>query len=252
MDNAPQAGNAMPGEAALAARRLVRTALKASLATLDRESGHPYPSLVLVATEPDGSPILLISRLALHTRNLEADGRAAILFDGTDGLGDPLAGGRVTVSGEVRRTDSLTALRRFLARHASAAGYATFPDFAAYTLTVAKGHFIGGFGRIVGLDAAALTTRIDDAAELVGAEPDIVAHMNSDHADAVALYATELADRPPGDWRMVGIDPAGFDLLHCTNTARIDFTEPVRTPGEARMALVALVKEARSRKARAA
>ena len=252
MDNAPQTSNAMPEEAALAARRLVRTALKASLATLDREAGHPYPSLVLVATEPDGSPILLISRLALHTRNLEKDGRAGILFDGTDGLGDPLAGGRVTVSGEVRRTDSPTALRRFLARHASAGGYATFPDFAAYTLTIAKGHFIGGFGRIVGLDGAALSTRIDDAAELVGAEPDIVAHMNSDHADAVALYATELAGRSPGDWRMVGIDPAGFDLLHCTNTARIEFPEPVRTPGEARLALVALVKEARSRKARAA
>ena len=84
----------------------MRTALKASLATLDRETGHPYPSLVLVATEPDSSPILLISRLALHTRNLDKDGRAAILFDGTDGLGDPLAGGRVTVSGEMQPTQS--------------------------------------------------------------------------------------------------------------------------------------------------
>src|SRR4029450_9544050 len=100
------------------------------------EPGPPYPSLVLVATEPDGSPILMISRLALHTRNLEKDGRAAILFDGTDGLGDPLAGGRVTVSGLMHRTDSPTAVRRFLARHASAQGYAAFPDFAAYTLTI--------------------------------------------------------------------------------------------------------------------
>ena len=161
MEYKPQAEPAqtsMQDDAATAARRLVRTGLKASLATLDRETGHPYASLVLVATEPDGSPILLISRLALHTRNLENDGRAAILFDGTDGLGDPLAGGRVTVSGVVHRTDSPTAVRRFLARHASAQGYSAFPDFAAYALTIAKGHFIGGFGRIVGLDAAALTT----------------------------------------------------------------------------------------------
>jgi heme iron utilization protein len=254
MDSEPQAQTpaSMQDEAAAAARRLVRTALKASLATLDRETGHPYPSLVLVATEPDGSPILLLSRLALHTRNLEADGRAAILFDGTDGLGDPLAGGRVTVSGEVHPTDSPTAMRRFVARHASAQGYSTFPDFAAYTLSMAKGHFIGGFGRIVSLDAAALTTPVDGAAELIRAEPDIIEHMNSDHADAVALYATRLAGCEPGAWRMVGIDPGGCDLLHRTNVARIDFPEPVHTPGQARAALVALAKEARSRTGQAA
>lgn len=240
----PLASQIDPGTAA---RRLVRTALKASLATLDRDTGHPYPSLVLVATEPDGSPILLISRLAQHTRNLEADARAAILFDGTDGFGDPLAGGRVTVSGEVRPTTSPTALRRFLARHASAQGYSAFPDFSAYALTISKAHFIGGFGRIVGLDAPALITPVDGADALINAEADIVAHMNEDHADAVALYATQLAGCAAGEWRMVGIDPGGCDLLHRTNAARIDFPAPVHSPGEARAALVALVKEARSR-----
>jgi putative heme iron utilization protein len=119
-------------------------------------------------------------------------------------------------------------------------------------LTIGKGHFIGGFGRIVSLDAAALTTRIDDASDLIGAEPGIIEHMNSDHADAISLHATRLAGCPPGEWRMVGIDPAGCDLLHRTHTARIDFPAPVRTPGEARMALVALVKEARLRTGQAA
>jgi len=238
---------ATPVDPGVTTRRLVRTALKASLATLDRDTGHPYPSLVLVATEPNGSPILLISRLAQHTRNLEADARAAILFDGTDGLGDPLAGGRVTVSGEVRPTASPTALRRFVARHVSAEGYAAFPDFSAYALTISKAHFIGGFGRIVGLDAATLITPVDGAAELINAEADIIEHMNADHADAVSLYATRLAGCAPGEWRMVGIDPGGCDLLHRTNAARIDFPEPVRSPSEARAALVALVKEARSR-----
>lgn len=254
MDSEPKAQTpeSAQNEAATAARRLVRTALKACLATLDRETGHPYPSLVLVATEPDGSPILLLSRLAQHTRNLEADGRAAILFDGTDGLGDPLAGGRVTVSGNVRPTDSDTAMRRFVARHTSAQGYAAFADFAAYTLSMAKGHFIGGFGRIVSLDAAALMTPAEGAAELIRAEPDIIEHMNADHADAVALYATQLAGGEPGEWRMVGIDPAGCDLLHRTNAARIDFPDLVHTPTQARVALVALAKEARSRTGQAA
>ena len=243
-DQTPPASQIDPGTAA---RRLVRRALKASLATIDRDTGHPYPSLVLVATEPDGSPVLLISRLAQHTRNLEADARAAILFDGTDGLGDPLTGGRVTVSGEIRPTASPTAARRFVARHASAQGYATFPDFSTYALTISKAHFIGGFGRIVGLDAAALITTVDGAADLINAEPEIVDHMNTDHVDAVALYATQVAGCEPGEWRMVGIDPGGCDLLHRTNAARIDFAEPVHSPAEARAVLVALVKEARSR-----
>jgi len=240
----PAASQIDPGTAA---RRLVRTALKASLATLDHETGHPYPSLVLVATEPDGSPVLLISRLAQHTRNLQADARAAILFDGTDDFGNPLAGGRVTVSGQVRATASPTAKRRFLARHDSAQGYAAFPDFSAYALTMSGAHFIGGFGRIVSLDAAALTTPVDGARGLIDAEAEIVEHMNEAHADAVALYATELAGGAPGDWRMVGIDPGGCDLLHRTNAARIDFPQPVHSPAQARAMLAALAKEARAR-----
>jgi putative heme iron utilization protein len=71
--------------------------------------------------------------------------------------------------------------------------------------------------------------------------------MNSDHADAVKLYATVLAGCPDGDWRMVGIDPEGADLLHCTGAARIIFPQPVRTAGEARGVLVSLVQQARAR-----
>jgi len=248
VDESPPGQPAKPAEPAPAARRLIRTALKASLATLDRETGHPYASLILVATEPDGAPIFLISRLALHTRNLEKDPRASLLIDGTGGLGDPLTGGRLTLMGEARPSDSPTARRRFLARHPSAEGYAGFADFSIYALRVASGHYIGGFGRIVDLALAALRTDVADAAALVDGEPGIVAHMNCDHADAVALYATELANRPPGDWRMCGMDPDGADLLHCTNAARIDFPDRVRTPGDARETLVALVREARAQR----
>lgn len=246
---APAAGSTEPGPAA---RHLVRTALKGALATLERSRGHPYASLVLVATEPDGTPIFLISRLAQHTRNLEQDARASLLIDGTAGLGDPMTGGRLTLIGEARPTSSPTALRRFLQRHPSAEAYAAFPDFSVFALKVASGHYIGGFGRIVDLEPAALLTDIAGAPELIEAEPDIIAHMNSDHADAVALYATELAGCPPGPWRMCGIDPAGADLLHCTNAVRIEFSSPVRTPGEARNALVALARQARARRDRTA
>ena len=245
---------AAPGapEPAAAARHLIRTTLKASLGTLDRASGHPYASLVLVAAEPDGTPLLLISRLALHTQNLGVDARASLLIDGTAELGDPMTGGRLTLTGHARPTASATAKTRFLARHASSRAYADFPDFAMYGFEITGCHYIGGFGRIVDLTPAQLLCSVTNAPELTAAEADIVNHMNSDHADALELYARELAQCAPGTWRMCGIDPDGFDLLHCSKAARIEFPSPVRTPSEAREALIALVRKARAQRDAAA
>ena len=245
-DQSPATPATEPGEPAAASRRLMRTALKGALATLDRETGHPYASLILLATEPTGAPTFLISRLALHTRNLEKDPRASVLIDGTGGLGDPLTGGRLTLTGAARPSASPTALRRFLGRHPGAESYARFADFSMYELEIARGHYIGGFGRIVDLSPAQLLTDVADARALIEAEPDIVAHMNGDHADAVKLYATVLAGCPDGDWRMAGVDPDGADLLHCTSAARVDFAQRVRTPSEVRGMLVSLVQHARA------
>src|SRR5438128_454007 len=111
-DQSPAAPAAQSGEPAAASRRLMRTALKGTLATLDRETGHPYASLILLATEPSGAPTFLISRLALHTRNLEKDPRASILIDGTADLADPLTGGRLTLTGVAWPSASPSALRR--------------------------------------------------------------------------------------------------------------------------------------------
>jgi heme iron utilization protein len=237
---------AMPSEAAALARRLVRSVLKATLATIDRDTGHPYPSLVLVATTPDGSPTFLISRLALHTRNLEQDPRAGLLIDGTGGLDDPMTGARITLVGRAQPLPDAIAHRRFLSRHPAAQAYAGFADFSMYGLTVDRGHFIGGFGRIVDLEPTHLLADTREAVALIEAEPEIVAHMNADHADAVGLYATELAGCGPGAWRMTAIDSEGIDLLHCTNAARINFDSPVQSPAEARNALVALAARARA------
>jgi putative heme iron utilization protein len=224
----------------------MRTALTGSLATLERDSGHPYASLVLVATAPDASPIFLLSRLAQHTRNLDGDARASLLLaDGGDRT-DPLVASRVTLIGAVQRRDGEAARRRFLARHPSAEGYAGFTDFAVYALAVARGHYIGGFGRIVTLGREELIAPADDAAALSAAEGAILEHMNSEHADAVALYATALAGQPPGPWRMAGIDPDGADLLHCTRSVRIGFPRRVHTPAEAREVLAALARQARA------
>jgi hypothetical protein len=235
-------------ELVLAARRLLRTSLKGALATLDHENGHPYVSLVLVATQADSSPVFLLSSLARHGKNIRQDGRASLLLDGTEGQAEPLTGNRMTLFGEVRNASIATARRRFLARHDSAGEYVDFGDFAFFTFEVTGAHFIGGFGRIFAFQPAELMTDITGAEQLLEAEPEILAHMNEEHAEAIALYATELAGAAGGDWRMTGIDPAGMDLLHCSETVRLDFERGISNPEEARSILVALAHEARSRR----
>jgi heme iron utilization protein len=227
------------------ARRLVRTALKGSLGTLDKRTGHPYASLVTLATEPDGAPVMLISRLALHTQNLAADTRASLLIDGTGVTGDPLAGGRVTLIGRVEPTTSPTARGRFLARHPEAEGYAGFADFAFHALKVEGAHFIGGFGRIVDLKPEDLLIDVRGAEALIAAEGDIVGHMNEDHAGALELYATELCSAAGGPWRMTGIDPEGCDMVCDGATARVAFAARINSPGEARGELVRLAGQSR-------
>jgi putative heme iron utilization protein len=230
------------------ARDLVRMARKAYLGTLDKASGHPHVSLVTVATEPDGVPVLLISRLAVHTQNLLADQRCSLLFDGTDLKGDPLAGGRVTLIGRGEITTSTVARQRFLARHPEATGYADFPDFAFYRLVVERAHYIGGFGRITTLPASEVLTDVSNAEALIAGEGGIVEHMNADHGDAVQLYATVLAGAPAGDWRMTGIDPEGLDMAEAASgrCARLNFEARIASPGDARRELVRLVGVARA------
>lgn len=230
-----------------AARRLMRGGLKAALATIDRRTGHPYASLVTVATDTDGTPLFLISRLALHTQNLAADPRASVLYDGTDGFGDPLAGGRVTIVGEARPAQGAGLRRRFLARHPAAGMYVDFPDFSFFTLTPATAHYVGGFGRIVDLKPSDLLANAEAAERIADAEPSIVAHMNGEHAEAVALYATVLLGAPPDRYSVCGVDPEGIDIRggHCV--LRLAFSASAASAGDVRMELVRLADLARAK-----
>jgi heme oxygenase (biliverdin-IX-beta and delta-forming) len=233
-------------------RRLMRRQSHAVLATSLAEApgGHPYASLVAVACGIDASPLLLLSDLALHSRNIAADRRVSLLFHGggdplaETAAADPLAAPRVSLLGEAERADDPRLLARFVARHPSAAGYAGFGDFHLYRVVIGRGHLVAGFGRISWVERAALRFA-SDAGALAAAEAEIVAHMNTDHADALTLYATRLLHRSGTDWRMTGIDPEGIDLRREQETARLDFAAPILTPQEARRALVALVEQAR-------
>jgi len=232
------------GDIAREARRLIRGADRAALAT--SFDGRPYVSLVLVAAAPDAAPLLLLSDLAQHTRNIGADRHVSLLFDGTQGYPDPLAGPRLTAIGEIRRDDDPALLARFAARHPSSEIYAGFADFHLYRVTVERGHFVAGFGRIDWIEGADL--RFDGpAAALLEAAGEIVAHMNADHADAVALYAERLLGRGGTGWQISAIDPEGIDLRRDGETARLDFPAAVSTPAGARAALVDLAAKARGR-----
>jgi putative heme iron utilization protein len=228
------------------ARGLIRNASRATLATRMRETdGEPYASLVLSACGHDASPILLISGLAEHTRNILADPRVSLLYDGTVEYPDPLTGPRVSVQGVATITDDPTLRARYLTRHPDAAAYAGFGDFAFYSVAVERAHLVAGFGRIDWIPAADLLFDTTPAAALAVREADVVTHMNEDHADAIDLYATRLLGRTGSGWRMTGIDPEGIDLTNDGETARLGFDTPVYDADAARQALVALVKAAR-------
>src|SRR5262245_31483148 len=136
------------------ARRLLRAADRAALATTlaGREpagaESWPYASLVLLACDHDAAPLLLISDLAEHARNIADDPRVGLLIDGTAGRVDPLTGPRVSLLGRAEKTDDPRLKARFVARHPSAALYADFADFHLYRVAVAQAHFVAGFGRI--------------------------------------------------------------------------------------------------------
>jgi heme iron utilization protein len=231
-------------------KSLLRGTRAGTLATLDRNTGHPFASLVTVATDIDGSPAILTSRLSTHTANLEADGRASLLLAET-GKGDPLAHPRLTVLGtfdQLAKDSEIDARvrRRFLERHQKAQLYANFGDFAFWRMTVAAAHLNGGFARAADLRAADVLTDISGAGELIAAEEGAVAHMNADHAEAVGLYATKLLGEADGAWRISGLDPDGADLIAGDRVARLPFGERV-TSGEAlRKVLVELAKQARA------
>jgi putative heme iron utilization protein len=231
--------------AAREAKRLIRVARRGALATKDAESGAPYASLVAVAAAADGAPLLLLSGLARHTKNLAAEQRVALLVEDVD-LADPLSGPRVTISGVIAPTADPEARRRYLARHPSAESFAGFGDFNFYRIEPEVGHLVAGFGRISTLGRADIVTDVSDAAELLTAEEGAVAHMNSDHADALGLYATKLLGAPEADWRCDGLDPEGVELSANGRALYLRFPERVRGPGPLRQVLKQLADQARS------
>ncbi|KIZ41277.1 MULTISPECIES: DUF2470 domain-containing protein [Rhodopseudomonas] len=233
--------------AAALARSLLRRRRQGALATLMTADGAPYCSLANLASHPDGAPILLISRLAVHTKNLLADPRVSLMLD-ERGAGDPLEGARIMLAGnavEAGAADAPLLRRRYLNAHPAAEQFIDFTDFSLFRIEPAGAHLVAGFGRIVDLAPNQFLTDLSGAESLVEAEQSVVDHMNADHLGAMNLYATRLLGAEPAEWRCTGCDPDGLDLAAGTNNLRLDFGQRIVTPAALRAILKSMADRVR-------
>ncbi|MBC7951224.1 MAG: pyridoxamine 5'-phosphate oxidase family protein [Rhodospirillaceae bacterium] len=206
----------LPDNNRLALRHVARACNKASLASLLAGSGGaPYASLVTVAFDHDLAPILLLSGLSDHTKNIMADPRVSLLLDGTQNHANPQTGPRVTLTGRAERSTDPRLTARFLARHPAAALYAGFADFAIWRIQPERAHFVGGFGRAVWFDAPFGL----DPNGLAECEQDLLSAINTTHADALT--------RLGAGWRVTALDVDGMDLANQDDFRRMTFPAPV-------------------------
>jgi putative heme iron utilization protein len=227
-------------------RHLLRAIRVGALGTLDRETGFPITTLVSVATDLDGAPVILVSGLSHHTKNLRADPRCSLLLS-EGGRGDPLAHPRLTLTAVAAQVSDDAIRRRFLARHPKAKLYVDFPDFTFLRLEPRVMQLNGGFARAFDGDARLILSDLGDRAAFAELEEGAIAHLNADHAEALALYARVLCGMGNGHWRATGLDPDGLDLALGERTARISFTPPLRDAKSLRLGLKQLADIARDR-----
>jgi heme iron utilization protein len=227
--------DALPSAAA-EAKRLMRLARNGALATLSRDSGAPLTSFVGCASDFDGAPLLLLSELARHTRNLGADPRASLLLTSPVGRGDPLNRPRVSLGGPVLPHADAYARKRYLQRNPKAKLYSPFADFAIYRMHIETVHFNGGFGRADPLIPADLLIPTGDAAALIDAEDDLLQDINA-LGGALAGRPAARDDLRGRAWRAIGLDAEGLDLSAGTHVARIDFLGRAFDPADWRRRL---------------
>lgn len=237
------------GDAVRLAKTLIRTARSGTLATIEPGTGWPLASRVGVSTDFDGTPVILISRLAAHTGALIADPRCSLLV-GVAGKGDPLAHPRLSIACEAaaleRGSDAHARLDgRYLRHQPKAALYAGLGDFNYFLLRPKGASLNAGFGRAYALAAGDLISAGPANGELALAEAGAVAHMNDDHAEAVGLYAEHFARAPAGAWTLTGVDAEGIDLADGDDVRRVWFERELGTVADMRQTLVQMAGEAR-------
>ncbi len=230
-----------------AARRFVRGQHSGVLSTISkRVEGFPFGSVAPFILDQSGCPVILISTLAEHTKNIDVDPRVSLIVQPYSP--DMQVAGRVTLLGLARRLDDKSALGpRYLRFHPQAESYFAMHDFSFYRIDPVRIRYIGGFGKIHWVEPAQY---LFAESALAKQENDILQHMNSDHAENLRAYCRHVHAVETTQVAMIGIDPDGFDV-RCADAGaervlRFDFAAPVTNSLQARQALVALAQAARS------
>jgi putative heme iron utilization protein len=222
-----------------------------SLSTLSRKQpGFPFGSVMPYALDVSGRPIFLISTMAMHTQNLQADSRASLLVTQPDAGGDPLGASRVTVIGNVLtipEPEVADARQLYLARYANSKYWVDFDDFSFYRMDVMDVYYVGGFGVMGWVPAPDYDRARPDP--LADSASGIIEHMNTDHKDALILLARSFAGVESQEAVMTAVDRLGFHVRLKTpdgmRGVRLAFLREVSNPSEARKVLVEMVQQAR-------
>jgi putative heme iron utilization protein len=234
------------------ARTLIYLGRIGSLSTLSRKQpGFPFGSVMPYGLDANGRPIFLISTMAMHTQNLQADSRASLLVTQSEASGDPLGASRVTLVGNVLtipEAEIAEARRLYLDRYANSKYWVDFEDFSFYRMDVVDVYYVGGFGVMGWVQASDYGDAGPDP--LADAAAGIIEHMNADHKDALVLLARAFAGLEAQEAAMAAVDRLGFHVRLKTadgmKGARIAFLREVSTPGETRKVLVEMVQQART------
>lgn len=234
-------------------KTLLRSARFGALAVLDPATGGPLASRVGVATDLDGTPLILTSMLAAHTGAILADPRCSLLV-GEPGKGDALAHARITLICRARRlergaSEQLRAERRYLNRNPKARLYAGLGDFSIFRLELERASLNGGFGKAYMLERSDLLAPQRVSEELADAEQPALEHMNAEHGDAVAVYARHYGKAQGEGWVLTGLDADGMDLAAGDEVRRIFFPAPLAEAKDLRPTLVAMAKAGRAAQA---
>lgn len=228
-DTSPTGLRETDEEARRLARVLLRSARYAAMAVINPDSGFPAVSRVLVGTDIDGIPVVLVSTLSAHTKALVEDRRASLLT-GEPGKGDPLAHPRLSVECLAEAVDRGSALHarirgRFLARHAKAKLYMDFADFQFFRLVPQSASLNGGFGKAYRLDGEELVIRSDLSEEMAERSQTLVLDLLGTYPYLAAHIAGEIKAGTKQDWRIYGLDVAGFDLISGDKLLRYEFEQ---------------------------
>ena len=235
-------------------KTLLSTERLGTLATHSvRQPGWPFASVMPYALAEDGSPLFLISGMAIHTQNALADPRVSLLVMQSGAGSDPLGAPRATLLGTVSKVDAPPPAMRaaYLERHPSAKHWIDFSDFSFFRLEVSDVYFVGGFGVMGWVDARDYVSAQSDP--LAGSAAHIIEHMNNDHGEALIAITRHFGGLAAQAATMVSCDRLGFVVRAQTaegmKGTRIPFPEPVASRDDARRVLVAMSREAKASEA---